>query len=537
MNYLITLFKDILYVSKVTGTQNKKILIFTSIVFSQLSVLIDVFLIGLFAFLIANQQTNIEIVDTIASFFGDNRILILPIVLIRFITLFLQSYILRRIEFTVTNNLKEFILKHIFEKRTFSVSESYFYTNELSGHIGYFYSNFSSFINNVLNVAVYCFYLINSNMNVLLIFGIGLVILLLPLKKIISKTRDYVDKSFYVLKDSMSEIERVIENLFLIKILKKEDDEIDKFANSLSILKSHQLNKHNFGVLNGFLPSFLTLFILMIILIFFKSITLTLDFIGVTLKLFGSISGVTSSFSNIINSHVHISKFREINFTEVNRDKENFQLVKSNSVHIKNVFFKYINSEENIFENINIEFEKGKHTILTGENGTGKSTLLGLVAGIYYPQQGKVLTHSLKYGYVSAHPFIFKDTLLNNIIYGNEHLDVKEDEISSLLKEFDTFKTEAEYDLDRAISNKTLSSGQMQKIGFIRILVSKPEIILLDESTSNMDKDSKNIVFKKLQENNTTLINSTHDPKSFGFADHHYEIIIDEENRKVTKVF
>ena len=114
MNYLITLFKDILYVSKVTGTQNKKILIFTSIVFIQLSVLIDVFLIGLFAFLIANQQTNIEIVDTIASFFGDNRILILPIVLIRFITLFLQSYILRRIEFTVTNNLKEFILKHIF---------------------------------------------------------------------------------------------------------------------------------------------------------------------------------------------------------------------------------------------------------------------------------------------------------------------------------------------------------------------------------------------------------------------------------------
>ena len=171
MNYLITLFKDILYVSKVTGTQNKKILIFTSIVFSQLSVLIDVFLIGLFAFLIANQQTNIEIVDTIASFFGDNRILILPIVLIRFITLFLQSYILRRIEFTVTNNLKEFILKHIFEKRTFSVSESYFYTNELSGHIGYFYSNFSSFINNILNVTVYCLYLVNSNVDVLLIFG------------------------------------------------------------------------------------------------------------------------------------------------------------------------------------------------------------------------------------------------------------------------------------------------------------------------------------------------------------------------------
>ena len=77
----------------------------------------------------------------------------------------------------------------------------------------------------------------------------------------------------------------------------------------------------------------------------------------------------------------------------------------------------------------------------------------------------------------------------------------------------------------------------MQKIGFMRILVSKPEIILLDESTSNMDTDSKNIVFKKLKENNTTIINSTHDPKSFDFADHHYEITIEEENRKINKVF
>ena len=163
----------------------------------------------------------------------------------------------------------------------------------MSGHIGYFYSNFSSFINNVLNVTVYCLYLVNSNLDVLLIFGFGLVVLLFPLKKIISKTRDYVDRSFYVLKDSMSEIERVIENLFLIKILKKEDDEIAKFSNSLNTLKSHQLNKHSFGVLNGFLPSFLTLFILVIVLIFFQSVTLTLDFIGVTLKLFSSISGLS----------------------------------------------------------------------------------------------------------------------------------------------------------------------------------------------------------------------------------------------------
>ena len=53
----------------------------------------------------------------------------------------------------------------------------------------------------------------------------------------------------------------------------------------------------------------------------------------------------------------------------------------------------------------------------------------------------------------------------------------------------------------------------MQKIGFARIMISKPDIILLDESTSNLDKESKEIVFKKLMENHSTVINSTHDPE------------------------
>lgn len=537
MKFITTVFKDILYVSKVTGTQRKKVLIGVSVIFSQLSVLTDVFLIGLFAFLIAGQKTNIEYVDNLSAFFDENRIFILLIVFFRFIFLFLQSYILRRIEFTVSNNLKEYILKRIFEKRTFSISDAYFYTNELSGHIGYFYSNFAAFINNTLNVLFFCFYLVNSNFEVLIIFVIGLTILSLPLKVVITKTRDYVDKSFFSTRDSMSEIERIIENLFLIKILKKEDEEISKFASTLDLLKSHQLNKHNFGVINGYLPSFLTLTILVSILIFSSTIKLTLDFIGVTLKLFNSINGVTTTFSNIINSHVHIAKFKGLNFDINNPGKDNFLVVNSESVHLKNIHFKYQNSKEDIFKNIDIEFKKGKHTILTGENGTGKSTLLGLIAGIYYPQSGKVLTHSNKYGYVSAQPFIFRDSLLNNIIYGNEEKTIPTIEILNLLKEFNTFKKEDEYVLDKIVSNKTLSSGQMQKIGFIRILLSKPEIILLDESTSNLDTESKSIVFKKLKENNTTIINSTHDPKNFDFVDYHYEIVIDNDQRKVKKIF
>ena len=537
MQFLKTIFKDVLYVSKITGTQRKKVLIITSVIFSQFAVLVDVFLIGLFAFLIADQKTNIEFVDSLASFFGSNRLLIPLIILLRFILMFLQSYILRKIEFTVTKNLKEYILRRIFEKRTFSISDSYFYTNDLSGHIGYFYSNFAAFLNNCINVVFFSFYLLVSNFEILTIFGAGLVLLFFPIKKIIKITRNYVDKTYFTARDSMSEIERVIENLFLIKILKKEDSELSKFSDTLFVLNSHMLNKHIFSLLNGFLPSFLTLLILSIIIIFFQTIKLTLDFIGVTLKLFQSVSQVTITFSNIINSHVHIQKFKDLKFHEDNPNKNNFINNKSSDLELKNVDFKYQNSKEYIFKNINLKFEKGTHTIITGENGSGKSTLLGLVSGIFYSQKGTVTTFSNKFGYVSAQPYVFRDTLYNNIMYGNEDYEIDESSIMQVLKEFNIFKNESDYNLERLVSNKSLSSGQMQKIGFARIIISKPEIILLDESTSNLDKESKEIVFNKLKENNTTIINSTHDPENFDFADHHIQIQIQDEERIIKNIF
>lgn len=534
MNFLKIVVKDVLFISKLTGTQNKKILVATSILFSQLSVVTDVFLIGLFAFLIADQKTNIEIVDSLGSIFEQNRYLILLLIILRFVFLYYQSIILRKIEYRVTKNMKEYILREIFEKRNFSVSDTYFYTNELSLHIGFFYSKFAALLNNTLQVVVYCVYLIYSNAEVLSIFGIGILLLYYPIKKIILISRQYVDKTYHANRDSMSEIERVVENLFLIKIMKKDEAELHKFSETLKLLNSYLLTNHKFGILNGFLPSFLTLFILGILITFFGAfVTLTLDFIGVTLKLFGSISGLAGSFSSIINSHVHLEKFKELELNKVDEFKFNFIIENQNSIKFKNTGFKYQNNREPIFSGLNLEIPKGKHTLLTGENGSGKSTMLGLVAGVFYPTEGKVISFSDKYGYVSAYPFIFRDTLFNNLVYGLEDQSVDEATLLYNLKLFNTFKEETNYDLNRPISNKTLSSGQMQKIAFIRSLLSNPDIMLLDESTSNLDVETKKLIFNLLQKQNVTILNSTHDPENFDFADHHIEIKLVNEERVV----
>jgi len=112
-------------------------------------------------------------------------------------------------------------------------------------------------------------------------------------------------------------------------------------------------------------------------------------------------------------------------------------------------------------------------------------------------------------------------------MYGNEDLEIDESSILQVLKDFNIFKNESEYNLQRLVSNNSLSSGQMQKIGFARIMLSKPDIILLDESTSNLDSESRKLIFEILKRKNITVINSTHNHEDFSY-DCHLEIQVFE---------
>ena len=73
----------------------------------------------------------------------------------------------------------------------------------------------------------------------------------------------------------------------------------------------------------------------------------------------------------------------------------------------------------------------------------------------------------------------------------------------------------------------------MQKISFIRALLADTEILLLDESTANLDTKSRNLIFDILQKQKITIINSTHDPNNFKNVDNHLKIVIDNDKRKV----
>ena len=538
MKQLKKVINDVLYVSKITRTNNKKFLILFSVVLSQLSAFTDIFIIAIFSALIADQFTSIGLFNQILDYFVNNKLYLIILVVFRFVFQYLQKTIIYKIELEVNKNLKIHILNEIFEKRNYSVSDSYYFINVISMHVSYFFSSFASLLNNLLQIVIYTTYLIATDINTVFAFGLGVIILFFPIKKILDKARIFMHESYEKGQESNKEVERVVDNLLLIKILNKDDYEMKRFSNTIDNYAFNLFNNFKYGVINSFLPSFFTLFMLSSVIAFSNFATrLTLDFIGVTLRLFQSLSNLTTSLNQIINSHVHIEKFYEIESTKSLNNEQNYKILSEDFIGAKNVTFKYLNSNVNIFENISFQLPRNSHTVITGPNGSGKSTLLGLLAGVFYSDSGEINSFSNSYGYIGATPLIFNSSLKENIIYGNNN-QIDEKEISDYLVYLDTFKEKENYDLNRIISNKSLSSGQMQKIAFVRALVANPDILLLDEATANLDDVSKNKIFKILKDKNITIINSTHDSEKFQNVDFNLEINIQNEKRfiEITKL-
>lgn|GEM_PF-2660498 len=530
------MYNNIMYVSKITRTRNKKIRILLTVFLANGVAAVDILLILVFSSVITNIVDSDNILGIFLEFFLQNKYLIPLLVLARFIFVYIQSINMKLLEFDINRNLKVKLLDEVFDKSNYSVSDAYFYVNELTSHLTFFYTAFATFLMSVIQIIAYGYYLVVSDINTLIYFMGGIVILYFPLRTIISKSRKFIDEAYWKQQSLSTVIEKVVENMFLIKILKKDKEEIFKFDSDLRDFNDVSIKHIIWTSASGYLPTFITMFVLGVLVSFSNIIKgLTIDFIGVTLRLFQQFGALAGSINNLLNSQVHIKHFTNLEKNKVSINKNNYVILshidENTAIKLENISFKYFNSDDYIFKEIDLSIPINTHTIITGPNGSGKSTLLGLISGVLYSESGLIKINSSKLGYIGATPFIFNDTLRENLLYGNEHI-ISDKILMKKLKEFETFREESAYDLDRVVTNKSLSSGQMQKIAFIRALIAGVEILLLDESTSNLDDKMKKLIFDILSnETNLTIVNSTHDPNSFEDASNHIKIEIEDEKR------
>ena len=514
LNRIKSVAKDTLYVSKLTHTKNKKRTILISVLLSQSIAYLDILIILNFSYLLTNELVVSKYFLFIENLF-DVKIFLPIVISIRYFFNYSQNLILTKLEITIQKNLKVYFLNEVFEKRNYSKSDTFFFINNLSVHISFFYTSIGSFLNYFLQTAAFTIYLVLNDIQTISFFLLGILFLVYPIYYLIKLSRRYMDSVYQLGIKVNKDIEKVVENTFLIKILNKEEQEIERFRKLVSNLNKSYFDNNKYTILTSYLPSFSTLVILSLLTVYFSNFfNITLDFVGVTLRLFQALGMLSGAINKIANSHIHLKKFHDINLyspkiTE-NAFKVNKDIDKNKAIIFDNVSFKYANSSEELFSNLNLEIIRNKKILLRGQNGSGKSTLLGLFSGVYLPTKGKIFSMSDKYSYVGPNPLIFNNSLFENLTYGVKQKLDKEDIAYKVeeLRIFDKFDISF---LENTIDNKSLSSGQMQKIAFIRAFLNNPDILLLDESTANLDIDSKELIYSKIKDLKITVINSSHE--------------------------
>ena len=532
MKKLKQIFNDVILISKLTKVTKKKLRLLLSVVLSNVTVFADILIILVFANLLSGENSESSGYYIFISLIVENLYLLPLLVVFRTAIVLVEKVNIQSLQLQVQKNLQLHILKEIYKKGNYSLADATFYINTLSGHLSYFYGALAGMVNSLIQITVYSSFLIFTDFQTISAFTIGGFILFFPTRILLKLTRKYMHDSYTYAQQTGRDIQRVIQNLFLIKILKTSEKELELYDRTITNYQLAQFRNIAYGTLNSLFPNFITIFTISILVSFFKFVNyLTLEFLGITLRLVQTIGNANAGLNMLVNSSVHIEKFIQFENNKLVIDSNYYKVEPESSlaIQMKNIDFRYFNSEEDIFKDINLTIEKGKHTVITGPNGSGKSTLLGLLSQIYYPQEGEISIFTRNIGYVGVTPLILDGSLRENLLYGNENLEVGDENLHDMLNLFRLFDEES-YNLDLIISNRTLSSGQMQKISFIRSLLSNTELLLLDESTSNLDSQTRDLIFKILKGKNITIVNSTHNHEEFDY-DHHIKIEYFEDSR------
>ena len=198
---------------------------------------------------------------------------------------------------------------------------------------------------------------------------------------------------------------------------------------------------------------------------------------------------------------------------------------KSALIQFENVSFAYPDGKE-VLKNINFELQEGKTYAFVGPTGGGKTTTASLVSRLYDVTKGTILLNgkdiksftacerASKIGFILQDPILFTGTVRENILYGNNECGALTDkQLESALSDAQLFNLLNSFDkgLETQIEmgGDTISLGQKQIIAFMRAILRKPELLILDEATANIDTVTEKqleIILKNLPKSTTKVI-------------------------------
>lgn len=210
-------------------------------------------------------------------------------------------------------------------------------------------------------------------------------------------------------------------------------------------------------------------------------------------------------------------------------------------IGMKNVSFSFPGGGRQILKNITFHIEKGQTVVILGDIGSGKSTILKLLLKFNEPEGGDIYIDGQNYkdldikdikkrvGYVPQQPSLFNRSVIDNITYGTE--GVTREQVQDFIKKIGVDKefVNLENGIDTKVgkNGSRLSGGQRQVVWCLRTFFQNPDIVVLDEPTASLDKNSKEtlkILLEVIMKDKTVVI-VTHDDTLLEIAERRLRVV------------
>ena len=476
------------------------------------------FLDNLIARLFFNVEPHLAIMRiAILTFF---------IFLLKFLVLFLKDIITTIIEEKMMIEIRNKMFSKLLSIPTYWINTHHSgeiisrFTNDIRLLKGSLTEGIFEFLFSLVKLVIYVSILVIIAFN-LLLFGILIAIPLGLLLFLISKAMNYRwNKLNQNISQMGSYIGSIVRGIKVIKIFSSRNNEISKFEKLSknyfnAVLKLEALGSFSSNFSEFIVSIPIILFLIYVSNLVFLRSQLTSDqFIVFLLLVISSISPIKRIFK--ANNHIQrgISIYNRIlEFLSLPDEPKGGQIIfekLKEKIEVVNVSFYYGNKI--ILDNISFTIRKGEKVGIVGLSGAGKTTLIEILAGFLKPSSGKILIDGIdlwnyniesyrsKISFVPQEPFLFEGTIYENLTF-SKNISLEEVRRACNLANISEFieSLESGYFYRVSEGGANLSGGQKQRLTIARAILKNPEIIFLDEPTSNLDAQSEEKIINAIK--------------------------------------
>lgn len=415
-------------------------------------------------------------------------------------------------------------------------------------------------LRNILTViSVYFIMIFISPILSLIMLGFVLIIIISSLifSKIVTKA--FRDERRY-LSDLNTYLNENLSGMEIIQIFNKEEYKKKEFS-----LKNEKLRKAGYRVVIAFgvyRPFMTLLYILAVASTFGMGLYISLSsgeivaFYLYLSKFFNPIQNLADQLNNLQKATT--ASERLFNLLDVEpdvRDSEDAIDIDAfkGKIEFRNVWFSY-KKDEWILKDVSFVISPGETVAFVGATGAGKTTILGLIVRNYEIQSGSILIDDIdirkikieslrrNIGQMLQDVFLFSGTIKSNITLHDDKFSDEEINNAISYVNADRFINKLEHGLDEEVIERgeNFSQGQRQLLSFARTVLHKPQILILDEATSNIDTETEVLIQESLEKikNIGTMIVVAHRLSTIQHADNiivlsHGEIVESGNHQKL----